>query len=443
MKTDARGCAVSTRSQAAVDHLERAYWRLASFYGTPLEDLDAASVADPQWMLPHVVRAGFLLSITEHKLLPDAHAALTRAEALAAGANERERAHLAAAHRCFGGDWHGACAAWDAVLTQHPRDLLALQLAHLFDFYRGDARNLRQRVARVLPEWDRSDELYPYALGMYAFGLEECNLYPQAEQVGREAAGGSVCVPWAIHAVAHVMEMQGRHEEGRAWLSTRRSCWAEDDNGLAGHNWWHLALFHLETLDFAGALQIYDEQIATQAAVDVTLQRVDATAMLWRLHLLGADAGTERWAANAAAWRQDAAATGFYAFNDLHALLAFIGSGEVAQAEVLLAESARRAERHEGANKAMAREVGLPLMRGLLAFAMGRYEEAIAQLQPVRSIAHHFGGSHAQRDFIDQTLLAAAARSTQHKGLGRALLNERRLAKPTTPLTQHWAAQLH
>jgi hypothetical protein len=443
MKTDARGCAVSTRSQAAVDHLERAYWRLASFYGTPLEDLDAASAADPQWMLPHVVRAGFLLSITEHKLLPDAHAALTKAEALAAGANERERAQLAAAHRCFGGDWHGACAAWEALLTQHPRDLLALQMAHLFDFYRGDARNLRQRVARVLPEWDRSDVLYPYVLGMYAFGLEESNLYPLAEQVGREAAGGSACVPWAVHAVAHVMEMQGRHEEGRAWLNTRRSCWAEDDNGLAGHNWWHLALFHLETLDFAGALQIFDEQIATQAAVDVTLQRLDATALLWRLHLLGAEAGAERWATNAAAWQQDAAAAGFYAFNDLHALLAFVGSGQLARAEALLAEVTARAERSEGANKAMAREVGLPLMRGLLAFAQGRYDEAIGLLQPVRSMAHHFGGSHAQRDLIDQTLLAAAARSAHHKGLGRALLNERRLAKPSTPLTQHWAAQLH
>lgn len=442
MKHDVRGCPVSTRSQAAIDHLERAYWRLASFYGTPLKDLDAASLADPQWALPHIVRAGFFLSVTEHKLLPDARAALALAEGLAQHANERERAQLAAAQRCVAGDWHGACTAWDAILIEHPRDLLALQLAHLFDFYRGDARQLRQRVARVLPEWDRQDALRPYVLGMYAFGLEECNLYPQAEAVGREAVAGEARVPWAIHAVTHVMEMQGHHDEGRAWLNTRRACWAEDDNGLAGHNWWHLALFHLETLDTEGALRIYDEQIGTQAAVDITLQRLDASSLLWRLHLLGANVGA-RWAVNEDAWRQDSAAIGFYAFNDLHALLACIGNDHIAQAEALVAAAGECAQRSSAgvANKAMAEAVGLPLMHGLLRFAQGHYDDAAALLYPVRATAHHFGGSHAQRDLIDQTLLAAAARGT-HKALGRTLLNERRLAKPTTPLTQHWAAIL-
>jgi hypothetical protein len=89
----------------------------------------------------------------------------------------------------------------------------------------------------------------------------------------------------------------------------------------------------------------------------------------------------------------------------------------------------------------MTREVGLPLMRGLIAFATGDAALACTLLYPLRDIAHHFGGSHAQRDLIDQTLLAAAARSP-HKAAGRALLNERRLAKPSTPLTEHWAARL-
>jgi hypothetical protein len=63
-------------------------------------------------------------------------------------------------------------------------------------------------------------------------------------------------------------------------------------------------------------------------------------------------------------------------------------------------------------------------------------------MHPARSIAQRFGGSHAQRDLIDQTLLAAAAAGQRHRALGRALLNERLMAKPATPLTRHWAQRL-
>jgi len=80
-------------------------------------------------------------------------------------------------------------------------------------------------------------------------------------------------------------------------------------------------------------------------------------------------------------------------------------------------------------------------MRGVLAYARGRHDDAIAALYPARAQAQRFGGSHAQRDLITQTLLAAAAGATE-RAVGRALLNERRLAKPSTPLTEYWARRL-
>ncbi|MBC8056169.1 MAG: tetratricopeptide repeat protein, partial [Rhizobiales bacterium] len=92
-------------------------------------------------------------------------------------------------------------------------------------------------------------------------------------------------------------------------------------------------------------------------------------------------------------------------------------------------------------NNAMANEVGLPLMRWRVAFAAGDAAPACRLLYPLRTMAHRFGGSHAPRDLIDQTLLAAAADAGEIP-LGRALLNERRLAKPVTPLTDHWAARI-
>jgi hypothetical protein len=436
---DRRGNPVGTSSQEALAHAETALWRICSFFDVPLADIDAAIAADPGWMLPHVMRAGFLLTLTEPSLLPDARAALDQADLLAADAPPRERAHCAAASRCAAGDWHGACAAWEHILLEHPRDLLALQWAHLFDFYRGDARNLRGRVARVLPEWPADDPLRPYLLGMHAFGLEECNLYAQAEAAGREAVAGEARVPWATHAVAHVMEMQGRHAEGRAWLRETQAVWGEG-NGFAGHHWWHLALFHLEGMDVDGALALHDAHQGSAHAV-LTLQRLDGAALLWRLRLLGADVGS-RWADLASGWDLTPRDAGHSAFNDVHALMALIGLGDGAAAQALLAAVQRRAERGNDSNAAMAREVGLPLMRGLLAFDAGDAAAAIPLLAPMRETAHRFGGSHAQRDLVDLTLLAACAMPDGDRAFGRALLNERSLARGATPQVEHWRERL-
>jgi hypothetical protein len=440
---DQRGNPVGTRSQAALAHAEVALWRMCSFFDVPLPDLEAASAEDPQWLLPHVLRAAFLLSLTEPALLPDARAALEQADLCAAGATPRERAHLAATSRCAAGDWQGACALWEEILLEHPRDLAALQWAHLFDFHRGDARNLRGRVARVLPEWPRDDALYPYLLGMHAFGLEECNLYAQAEAVGREACAGAAKVPWATHAVAHVMEMQGRHPEGRRWLEDTRAVWSEG-NGFAGHHWWHLALFHLEAMDLAGALTLYDAHQGSAHAV-LTLQRLDGAALLWRLQLLGAADGADlgaRWADLALGWDLGPRDAGHSAFNDVHALLVLIGLRDRPRAQALLAAALRRAERGNEANAAVAREVGVPLMRGLLAFDGGDAAEAIRMLLPLRETAQRVGGSHAQRDLVELTLLAACAAPHGERRLGRALLNERLLAKGRTPMVEHWQARL-
>jgi tetratricopeptide (TPR) repeat protein len=434
---DQRDNPVGTVSAPALAAYERSLWHLVGFYGDPVAALDATIAADPGWALAKVAKADFLLSLTEPVLVPQARALLDDAAQIG-GANERERAHLAAARSAAAGRFREAGERWDRIALDHPRDLLAILFGHLFDFYRGDARSLRGRIARVLPEWDAGDPLYPYLLGMHAFGLEECNLYPQAEACGRDALERDPRGPWAIHAVAHVMEMQGRHEEGLAWLAGREPDWAVD-NGLHVHLWWHRALFHLETLDTAGALALYDARIAPPAAL-VNLNWLDAAAMLWRLRLLGVET-TSRFAALAVAWADPVGHAGWYAFNDVHALLACAGSGDLARARALL-DVARTHAAGTGDNAAMATEVGLPLMEGLLDFVRGDAAGAIRRLYPLRGLAHRFGGSHAQRDLLDQTLLAAAAQPGGDRALGRALLNERLLAKPRTPLTAHWAARL-
>ncbi|MBC7940884.1 MAG: tetratricopeptide repeat protein, partial [Chitinophagaceae bacterium] len=326
---DARGNPVGSACSAARDAAEQALWRMMSFYDTPLADLDAAIVADPGWALPHVMKAGFLLSLTESGLRDAAAAHLAQARSLRADAPARERGHLEAVQQLLEGRWHSACRNWDELLVDHPRDALALQWAQLWDFYRGDSAALRQRPARALPDWDEADPLHPYVLALYAFGLEENNLYPQAEDAGRRALAANPRVPWAVHAVAHVMEMQGRCEEGSAWLRQHQPQWAEG-NGFAAHLWWHKGLFRLESLDTAGVLRLIDSHLSGPV-LQVTLQRLDAASLLWRLHLLGEDVSAQ-CRALLKGWDLGDAAAGWYAFNDVHVVLALLGAGEVARA---------------------------------------------------------------------------------------------------------------
>ncbi len=438
---DARGNPCSSQHAAARDAAEQALWRMMSFFDTPLADLDAASQADPGWMLPHVMKAGFLLSLTEPSLLPEAQAQLHQAQALLGHATTREKAHLDAVQAVQDGRWQQACRIWDAVLVEHPRDALALQWSHLWDFYRGDAHGLRQRPARAVPEWDERDPLFPYVLALYAFGLEENNLYPQAEDAARRALGLNPRVPWAVHAVAHVMEMQGRFEDGAAWLRQQQPHWAEG-NGFACHLWWHKSLFRLEAMDTEGALRLVDSHLSG-GALQVTLNRVDAVSMLWRLQLLGEDV-VAQFTQVLNGWSLPHEFAGHYAFNDVHVVMAMLGAGDVHRAETWLARCAERALTPADASRSnhlMSREVGLPLMRGLVALQRGDADGAVDLVAPVRAQAARLGGSHAQRDLIDQTLLAAAAQGGRFS-LGRGLLNERTMAKPITPLTRHWIDRL-
>ena len=284
---DLRGNLTGTASTAARDSAERALWRMMSFYDMPLADLDDAIEADPAWAMPHVMKAGYLLSLTEPGFVAPAQRHLAEARTRERSCTPRERAHLEAVQRLLDGRWAEACRIWDDLLVEQPRDALALQWAQLWDFYRGDAAGLRGRPARALPEWDADDPLFAYVLALHAFGLEENNLYAQAEDAGRRALQANPRVPWAVHAVAHVMEMQGRFEEGGAWLRQHQGAWAEG-NGFACHLWWHKALFRLETLDVTGVLRIVDRCLSGEA-LRITLQRIDAASLLWRLHLLGHD----------------------------------------------------------------------------------------------------------------------------------------------------------
>lgn len=431
MLKDRYGNFASTASKSAIAKYNDALDLIRLYRGDPIAALDAALAEDPDFGSAWAARAGLLVQQADKAYANEAAKSL-RAGA-AARLTDRDRAHLAAAQDWLEGRFHDGTARLAAVARDNPRDLLAVQFAHTGCFFLGMQSELRDWPLQALRASMPGDDGYSYLLGMAAFGLEECGDYGRADEFGREAVQQDPRDGWAVHAVAHVNEMRGDLDVGIPWLSESAEAWAPD-SGFAYHNWWHLALLHLDRGDIAEVLRIYDEKVRPKPDADVLMEWIDASAMLWRLHLEGVDLG-DRFEKLAACWKR-ASEDAFYVFNDVHAVMAFLGAGRAADAERTL-KAMRHAAADGGDNAYMTRKVGLPLAEALIAFEAGRYGDCVEKICAVRGIAQRFGGSHAQRDILTLTVLHAALRGGFARA-AEAFAAERLAHKPQSP----WAGRL-
>ncbi len=205
---------------------------------------------------------------------------------------------------------------------------------------------------------------------------------------------------------------------------------------FAFHNWWHTALYNLDQDRSERVLAIYDQRIRSEPS-QIQLTMLDATALLWRMHLQGIDVGN-RWDELATLY-ESGDEDGFYVFNDMHAMMAYVATART-QAAASLVQAVEKASAKGGTNGMMCREVGLPIVRAIAAFGRERYGETVELLMPVRYRAHIFGGSHAQRDVVHRTLIEAALRSGDNP-LAASLTAERTSLKPECPFSRTLAAR--
>ncbi|GHG10092.1 tetratricopeptide repeat protein [Streptomyces filamentosus] len=438
MATDRYGNTLHACTAEGAGHLDRAVEALLFFrpeVAPAVEDALAASPGSPD---AQAFAAYLGVLGTEHT---GAAAARPRFEAYLAGLDAdalpaRERLHLAAAGACLAGDLHGAGDLLEELSLAYPRDVLALFAGHQLDFLTGDAVRLRDRIGGALSAWGRADEHRGPLLGMYAFGLEESGHYRRAEETGLAAVERHPRDVWAVHAVTHTYEMQGRIADGVAFLDARADDWARG-NYLTVHNWWHYALYALEAGAEDTALRVYDAAVHRAESAGLAMELLDASALLWRMRLAGREE-PERWARLADAWAERADPP-FYAFNDAHAVMAQVGAGRIAEAEALVVDRRRWLAEGEGdparrtlSNHAMTAEVGLPVCEALVAQGRGDHAAVVGLLWPLRRRLQVFGGSHAQRDAVQRTLLESALVSGDHDR-ARLLLSERDGLRPDSP----------
>jgi hypothetical protein len=180
---DSAGYSVSGAAPESLAAYEKAAGELRCLRGDPVTTVQAAIERSPAMPMAHALHAGQQLLGTEPGGWPLARASLSAAKSTAA--DDRERGHLQAIELVANGRWREAARVLEDVTATWPLDTLALQAGHQIDFFTGDSRMLRDRIARALPAWSASVPGYHAVLGMYAFGLEECGEYSRAEETGR------------------------------------------------------------------------------------------------------------------------------------------------------------------------------------------------------------------------------------------------------------------
>jgi len=413
MHRDIRGLPItiaSAKAGAVYDNLVTGY---ITYRADAPARLTALLKAAPDFALAHCMQGYFAMLGFKQAVVPVAVEAARTAQSLASSATPRERGHVAALTAWSVGELDRAIAIWDSILRDHPHDVVAFRLAHFVNFWLGRALDMVASVERVIPAWSEDVPGYSMILACRCFAQEEAGNYLGAEPAGRRAIELDPGDLWAAHAVAHVMEMQGRRSEGIEWLTTLAPNW-EGSHNLQHHLWWHLALFKLEQGEFAEVLELYDTRFRdlaaplTVASPDVYIDVQNAAATLFRLQRLGVDVGN-RWEELA-----DKAETRIgdcvSAFTLPHWMMALTATGRTVAAERMV-EAMRSYAGGRGTVPPIVRDYVLPIAQAQLAHAAGRHAEAVALMRPAIGGMYRMGGSHAQQDVLEQLFVDAALKA--------------------------------
>ena len=406
---DRLGLEVTAANGEAARAFDETVWAYVGFSREPGVPLKRALQADPAMPMALCLQGYFMHLMGLPALVPKARSALASLRKIS-GINVREKAHAAALGAWCDGELERTCEILDGILKEHPRDFLALKLANYLYFYMGDSANVRDGPARALPHWEEGMPGYGHLLALHAFGLEETGDYAAAERAGRRATEINPADPWAVHAVAHVMEMQDRAAEGATWIETLAPHW-DTANFFRFHLWWHLALMHWGAGRPEEALRLYDARVWADGSSE-NLSLCNDISLLARLELAGVDVGG-RWDAAANAVREQAGGS-VMAFVDAHYAMAL---GAIPPLE------------ERGTTARVHGAVGRAACEAAVAWRAKDHARVVARLAPARHELYRIGGSHAQRDLFTLILLDSAIR-TNDTTLVKALRAERAALRP-------------
>jgi hypothetical protein len=396
---DRYGLPLSTESAAAARRYARAVDAVLAAQPGAAAGLRGAVAADPGFALAHAALA--LLHLRAGR---DAAARrrMERALRCAGGATPSERRHVAALAAEVEGRSGEVLHLVLAHLATSPRDALLVQEASELITWSGRCAARQERLAFLagLAPHYAGDWWFP---GDYAFDLAEAGRLPEARRLAGLALARNPAHAGAAHALAHALFEAGDDAGGAALLGAWLPGY-DPRGGEHSHLIWHLALFELGRGREGAAMAVYARGLDPGAAPNRRL--ADAASFLWRRLLDGRRPDALSWEPVRALAARAAARPGV-AFRDVHAGMAFAGSGDRAGLRRLLGGLRERA----ADRRAVAGHVALLLVEGLDAFARGAYPEAARRLEGAMDGVPCLGGSNQQRAVFAATLAAAHRRA--------------------------------
>jgi tetratricopeptide (TPR) repeat protein len=401
MLADQYDLALSTVSETARDAYVQGCELALTFYPGAIEAFDRATAADPNFSLPHAAKAQVLM---REGNAAAARAALAAAKDLAAGLSQREASHIAYFDLAFAGRTDAAIDALYAHLTAWPRDALVLATAANPNGLIGASGRIGQKhqIAALM------DSLAPHYgddfwfLAHHAMALSEDGQTAAARPKIERSVAINPNNAHGAHGFAHVCYESGEADTARAYLSTWLPTYPRD-GFFHGHLSWHLSLCEIQAGNWPQALSLYRDAMVLDRHSGGPQQRMsDGAAFLWRSELVGHPRDATAWRA-LHDYATSALPSPGSGLADLHVILAQVVMGD----DSGLDSRSRRMEE-------MARDGRYPsgsylptLSRGFAAFERGNFSATIELLAPLVAENERIGGSRAQHDLIEFTLLKA------------------------------------
>ena len=432
---DRYGLPLSTSSETAAAAYRDGVDLMFSAWPGAAETLDAAIAADPDFALAHIARA------RHHFIYAEVKAAQTEAavarDLVARNGTAREKSHVETLALGMEGQAAKSLSVALAHLDEWPRDAMIFVLPMgAFGLYAfsgmADHDQARVDLSERLAKHYGDDWFFQVNHG---WAHTENGNVAHGRAITQRGFEGRRANAHAVHALAHAMFEDGSGDDADDLISTWLPSY--DRSGLMhGHISWHQALVALERGDAARALEIYAERVQPKVTTAPPLNSVtDAASLLWRVQAYGHAVSKQLWDDAAAHAERSFPKAGVH-FADMHMALVAAATGS----REALAQRVADLETRLADGKLAPGPVLPAICRGVLAFADGDYKACVRTLEPVATEVVRMGGSHAQREIIEDTLLVACMKAGE-AAKARALL-DRRLHRRPSPRDARWSAGL-
>ncbi len=394
---DVSGFPLSTHAAAAAAY-RTGVDRLLKVRSGAREAFRRAARLDPGFALAHTA-----LALIGHECGADVDVLRALADArrcVRERATEHERAFTEVVERRV----LGTAAAGDTALVRHlgtyPGDALALAVAvptiafsGLYSLDDGAALRLVEQSAPALDgHW--------FHTSLLAFLRQEESRFDEAGELAERALTAQPGSGHAMHALAHVYYERGAHEQGRARLDSWLGQQGRGGSHRA-HFSWHAGLHEITLTDAAALRRRWTEQLSPGGRSGVCGIRalVDAGSLLWRARICDGWQGPLPIEQVLESVRGDILERPANAFVALHGAIALTAAGDV--------PGLRRLHDHARGADRVQQEVVAPLCTALEHLVEERWPVAAQQLERVLPRLNAVGGSAAQREIVEETLLYA------------------------------------